>query len=645
MHSFFDADDISTQSLNVYFLAGTEGLAATMSLLKTQNTNFNKLFLNASAFCKSVLKNYLVIESPDSVFNEGYKWALLRTNQFVQETPGVGTSLMAGFGTTAGGWNGNQKISGRPGYAWYFGRDGSWSGMALDALGNFEMVKKELQVFDRYMDITGKIFHELTSSGVVHYDASDASPLYLSLAAHYLKVSGDLDFIKTIWPGLKKTYKYILSTDTDGDGLIENTNVGHGWTEGGKLFGSHTEFHLAGCQVAAAEAIAYMATAMNDKELALQSGQVAENTKRIIDRDFWNPSSNFFNQGKMKDGSYMDDKTALSAACIYLGAITDSKKAYAMASEYSGNAFTSDWGVRIISEFNPKTYPGSYHEGMVCPLFSGWVSLSEYYTGNYTSGFLHLMQNMNLYHDWALGSMVEALSGKTYNPSGVCALQCWSETMLLLPAIEGMLGFKADALKNELKLAPHFPWNWNTVHVSNIRMGKTLVDLKIDKSGMETIYNLTDNGSPINLSFSPAFPLFTEIESVEIDGKNVSFKVIDQPESITLVINEFKLKAGENKIVIKHRGGKAVLSPVVHIKPGEETQGIKVLSQKADGRKLRAIINGKPGKTYDVNVFSPEVIKVITGEEVISRKDAISTIKIIMPQSDEKYVNSELIIE
>lgn len=642
----FDANHIPSQSLNVYFLAGSEGVAATMSLLKTQKTNFNELFLNASAYYKSLLKNYLVIESPDSAFNEGYKWALLRTDQFLQETPGVGTSLMAGFATTASGWNGNQKVSGRPGYAWYFGRDGQWSGMAIDAYGNFEMVKKELQMYDHYMDFTGKIYHELTSSGVVHYDAADASPLYIILAAHYLKASGDLGFIKAIWPGLKKTYQYILSTDTDGDGLIENTNVGHGWVEGGKLYGTHTEFYLAGCQAAAAEAIAYMATAMSDKDLALQSTQVAESTKHIIDHDFWNPSANFFYQGKMIDGSYMDDKTALAAVCVYLNAIIDAKKAFAVASEYAGNAFTTDWGVRIISEFNPKSNPGSYHEGLVWPLFTGWVSLAEYYTGSYTSGFLHLMQILNNYHDWALGSIPESLNGRIYRSGGVCALQCWSETMILQDAIEGMLGFRTDALLKELNLSPHFPWDWNNVHVSNIRMNKTLIDLKMDRSSQETKFYLTNKGKPSNIIFQPSFPLFTEVQSVEIDGKSVPFKINTQSESIELSINKkIELKEGKSTILIKHHGGKAVLSPFIQPKPGQENIGLKVLSQIADGQKLRSIINGKPGKTYQIKVFSAEPIKNVIGGKIINRKDATSIVEVTLPQSDEKYINFELIIE
>ena len=641
----FNTADIPSQSLNVCFLAGSEGIPATMSLLKTQKAKFNELFLSANGYYTSLLKNYLQIQSPDSVFNEGYKWALLRTDQFLQETPGVGTSLMAGFGTTSRGWDGTQKVSGRPGYAWYFGRDGEWSGLAIDDYGNFEMVKKELQTYNRYLDLSGKVYHELTSSGAVHYDAADASPLYLVLAGHYLKSSGDLDFIKSIWPGLKKTWQYILSTDTDGDGLMENTNVGHGWIEGGKLYGSHTEFYLAGCQVAAASAIAYMASALKDNVTAQQAKGVAENTKKIIDQSFWNPKTNFFNNGKMIDGTFMEDKTALASVCVYLDAITDPKKATKVGSEFAGNDYTTDWGTRIISEFSPNYNPGAYHAGMVWPLFTGWVSLAEYSTGCYTSAYLHLMQNLTIYHDWALGSIEETLDGRTYKPDGVCALQCWSETMIVQPAIEGMLGLKTDALKNNLKLSPRFPWNWDTVHVSNIRMHKTLVDLKIKKTTWETDYVLTGKSSPVNVTFEPSFPLFTEIESVVMNGKSIPFKVTDHPESISLAIDAFKLSPGECRIVVKHHGGKAILSPVTKPVPGQENMGLKVISQFRDGQKLKAVVNGRPGRTYQLQIYTTEPIKNISGGGVLSQQGSISIVEIIMPQSKEKYVDARLTIE
>ena len=94
-------------------------------------------------------------------------------------------------------------------------------------------MRKQLELYQKFQDHTGKIYHELMTSGVVHFDASDSTPLYVILAGHYARASGDVAFVRKSWPSLKRAMDFMYSTDTDGDGLIENTDVGHGWMEPG----------------------------------------------------------------------------------------------------------------------------------------------------------------------------------------------------------------------------------------------------------------------------------------------------------------------------------------------------------------------------------------------------------------------------
>ncbi|NIV71886.1 MAG: hypothetical protein GWN16_05235, partial [Calditrichae bacterium] len=84
---------------------------------------------------RKLLATRTIISSPDPVFNEGYRWALVGTDRFFVNTPELGNALLAGLGTTARGWDGGHRINGRPGYAWYFGRDAEWSGLALNHYG------------------------------------------------------------------------------------------------------------------------------------------------------------------------------------------------------------------------------------------------------------------------------------------------------------------------------------------------------------------------------------------------------------------------------------------------------------------------------------------------------------------------------
>ena len=170
------------------------------------------------AYVKDFLREATRIESPDSGWNQGYLWSLLNTRRFMVETPGVGTSLVAGYATTGRGWNGAQPVSGRPGYAWYFGRDGEWSAMAMLDDGDFDQVRKVLKLYMRYQDVDGKIFHELSTSGVVHYSAADATPLFVVLAGRYLRYSGDITFIGEHREAIRKAMDYCYSTDFDHDG-------------------------------------------------------------------------------------------------------------------------------------------------------------------------------------------------------------------------------------------------------------------------------------------------------------------------------------------------------------------------------------------------------------------------------------------
>ena len=48
-----------------------------------------------------------------------------------------------------------------------------------------------------------------------------------------------------------KAYAFSAATDADGNGLIDNSGVGHGWVEGGALSPPHEEIYLQGLWIEA----------------------------------------------------------------------------------------------------------------------------------------------------------------------------------------------------------------------------------------------------------------------------------------------------------------------------------------------------------------------------------------------------------
>ncbi len=542
---------------------------------------------------------------------------------------------MAGFGTTARGWNGRHVVSGRPGYAWYFGRDAQWSGMAVNAYGDGAWVKEMLRVFVKYQALNGKIFHELSTSGAVHYDAADSTPLFVFLAAHYLKYSNDLDFIREIWPALMLAMDFCYSTDTDGDGLIENTDVGHGWIEGGALFGVHTEFYLAGSWAAALESAAYMAELLGATDKVEGFRADAEKVRQIIDREFWSDAGGYFYNGKFADGTYQQAATVLQAVPMYFDAVTDKNKAQQALAPFASAGMSTDWGIRMWSADNPRYNPRSYHGGMVWPLYGGWASLAAYKTGYYTSAWVHAYANLRNYLYWGKGSIEETLHGDLFQPAGVCSQQCWSESMVLQPLIEGMLGLQPDAPKHKLGLAPRFPLSWDHAVVKNIRVGNFLLDMRWQRDAEGTTIELSrkdQTADDLQLELSPSLPLFTTIHAVMLDGNPISYDSFSGPESVELGINNLWLKKEENMTIrISHSGGAGVIAPEYPLEPGMESKGLRILSQRVAGDSLIIATEGRQGMNYQLEVFSTVPVQATSGESIFAIGENRFSMKVDYP--------------
>ena len=591
----YDLGPETQRVLNFCFAGTNEGPRVALEDYRTLLEHPEKTHRELVQHYRTLLSRSLSITSPDAEFNRLWPWAVVGADRFVTRTPGLGTGLVAGFSTVARGWDGAQKISGRPGYAWYFGRDAAWSSFALDGYGDFETVRKQLELYQAFQDLSGKIYHELMTSGVVHFDASDATPLYIILAGHYLRASGDKAFIKKSWPSLKRAMDFLYSTDTDGDGLIENTDVGHGWMEpGGSLFGVHTEMHLLVLWSQALREAASIAHLLGKGEFGTKYNTDAETVRVILNRDFWNPQTQFFNYGKLKDGTFRQEPTALVAAGALYGLLDDAK-ARPMLEKLADNGFSTNWGVRVVSGTSPIFNPRSYQEGSVWPLMTGWTALGEYTYGNSTQGFTHLMNVMRIKNLWALGFVQEVMHGAVNRPGGVCPHQCWSETAILHPAIEGMIGWKPDAPEGSAALRPRFPIHWDSASVSNLRVGSTVLQLTMNRSLRSTVYTLRRlAGSSCIVHLAPEIPASMEITAVKVNGARTAF---DRGTFRGALRTPIPVRVKEKAtVVLEHTGGIGMVPVVPRPAPGDSAMGTRIISTELDDGMYTIVVEGKQGE-------------------------------------------------
>lgn len=641
----FDLNAGNDYTLN-FTIAGTDqGRAEAEQAYRQLLGNPLEAYNRAASHYRDLLATKTAISSPDPVFNEGYQWALAATERFFVHTPDLGSALMAGFGPTSRGWDGGHRINGRPGYGWYFGRDGAWSGFALAAYGEFEQVKAQLQFFAKFQDLDGKIVHELTSSGAAHYDAADSSPLYLVLAAHYLRASGDRQFIRTLWPSLKNALDFMYSTDTDGDGLIENTNVGHGWIEGGKLYGAHVTLYMAGCWAEALKSAAFIAAQLGETALANQYRRDAEKVVEIIRRDFWNEQTRFLNYGKRIDGTYEESRTVLPAVLLGFNLVEDDKTVQ-MFDEWAGNSFSPDWGIRIIGSDSPYFNPTGYHYGSVWPLFTGWASLAEYQYGRSVQGFTRIMNNLLIYRHWGLGYVEEVMHGTEYRPAGVCPHQCWSETNVLHPALSGMAGIEADAPRNRLGLKPRFPLHWDRAAVKNIRVGGAVIDLEFRREKNLTTYQLAlREGRAISIDLQPEIPEGMEITAIEIAGQSQPLSqrgkrgLLAGPVSFTL----------ENTatVQLRHRGGIGMIPLVAQPQPGDSSQGYRIINTRLEGNRYHITLEGKSGGrgVFYLKTFGVSIKRAEGGEIIPAPGEGVWELTVRFDEDAAGYSRKALIVE
>jgi len=625
---------------DVMIAATSEGFDRGRNLYRRNMQHPGQVLAEAVTYSRRREKDNLQVITPDSLLNEGYRWARVGTDRLFVHTPGIGESLVAGYGTTATGWNGGHAVNGRPGYAWYFGRDAIWCAMAMLHYGDFEKVRTILETFNRYQSPDGKIYHELTTSDFAHYDAADATPLYIILVGRYLRYSGDKAFIRKTWKNIRKAIDFCYSTDTDGDLLIENTHVGHGWVEGGALFGSKTTLYLASVWAEALREAAVITRRMNFEGYDRYIKDY-ESVITAIREDFRSPDG-FYAHGKNPDDTYHHVPTIMPSVPVLFGHIPPAGS-LRMIRAWASNEFSTDWGTRIIGESSPYFNPMGYHTGSVWPLYTGWTALAEYRCGKSLQAFTHLMNNLRNYRHGSLGFMEEVLHGKMYVPRGVCAHQGWSETMAIQPLLEGMMGLDPDAAEHSLKFAPAFPPNWDTVRVEQIRVGAHRTDFRMEKKpGMITYYFTHKGPRVLHLDFSPGFPGNTKVMEVLVNGETVHTDTVSFPSGMRVNI-PLKLR-NRARVDIRYRNMAAVMAHLPEVAPGDSSGTFRIIDTEYMAGGMRVILEHRPGEAADWKIWSETEPGEAWNALLTGREGNVYTYRTRFPDSFGNYTQVECFV-
>ncbi len=448
---------------------GVKSSPSVSAQLASMAASLQDLYKGTHDYYDQFFSTRLSAETPDTRVNEAVAWAEASIDQAqVKYHDEIG--LVAGYYESAD--------SARPGYAWFFGRDTMWTSYAINSYGDFALTRRALDFLIRRQRADGKIMHEFSQSADAldwkatpyFYAAADSTPLLVMSMRDYVKTSGDLDYLRTNWEAVQKAYQFTRAHE--GDDGIYNNSQGTGWVESWPQSMPKEEIYLAALDQQSCDAMSELAALMKDTALADTAKAKASAIRTKIEGEFYDRGEQFYAFSR-NDGT-LDKTASIYPSVAWWDGTFALKDAGPMLMRWASSEFSADWGTRDISNRTPFYDPISYHQGSIWPLFTGWVSLTEYRAGRDLSGYAHLMQNLNLTWAQDLGSVTELLSGDFFQPLGRSSShQLWSSAMVLSPLLRGLFGLSWDVPRYTLHVAPNLPATGTRRACETCRSGRT----------------------------------------------------------------------------------------------------------------------------------------------------------------------------
>ena len=479
--------------------------AALAERLAGLGRSWQALYSETGKHYRDFLSSQLSIQTPDREFNDAFSWAEVSIEQLKVQTTRTPkeTALVAGFYPSGD--------SARPGFGWFFGRDSLWTLYAANSYGDFQLTRDQLEFLQHRQSPEGKIIHEWSQTADLvdwkslpyPFASSDATPLYLMAANDYLKISGDGAFLNAHWDSFEQAWNFERSHDSDGDGIYEDTE-GSGWVESWFPTMPHQEIYLAALDQQASTAFSNIAKSTGHAQLADDARKRAEHIASQLQKEYLPADAKFYAFSRNADGTLDMSPTIYPAVAAWDGTFSLAR-AGDMLSRWASPEFSTDWGTRDLSPSVNFFDPISYHQGSVWPLFTGWVSLSEYRNGRSLSGYAHLMQNADLTWAQDLGAVTELLSGEFFRWFGrSTSHQLWSSAMVVTPTVRGIFGLEWSAAENILTVTPALPAEWNEAKLVGVPLGASRVSVELRREGTMLSVRLMGDSKGIRLGSQAA---------------------------------------------------------------------------------------------------------------------------------------------
>jgi glycogen debranching enzyme len=598
------------------------------------------VYASANEHYHRLRQNTLRVRTPLARLNLALEWAKVSYDSLRVDNPDLGRGLVAGLGLSGTG--------GRPGFGWFFGTDAYLNSLSLLSYGAHEAGREALAFTQKWQREDGKMAHELSqAAGYIDwfkdypygYTHADTTPYYIAACHEYFRWSGDRDFLRESWPSLRRAYAWCLTTDADGDGLMDNSRAGLGALEFGSLTDIQTDIYLAAVWIQAARAMSELACAMEQEKLAQQAEVDCQKALTAFESRFWDETGGYYSYAFNAQGEKVKELTPWCAVPLMWN-IGGQDRASRTLENMSASDLTTGWGVRILTRRSSLYDPLNYNYGAVWPFLTGYFAAALYRHGYPLQSYGLVEANAGHLFDNALGCATELFSGAHYIwPLEAVAHQGFSAGGFVLPFVRGMLGLGGDAARKEAIFAPCFPADWPDVTVENFRLGQESFDLHYSREKGRV--RLEVKGRPesgFQMTFSPSFGPGTEVPAAQVNGISMDFKMTSSPR---LARPEVKFNlSGRDTVEIEFEPTVEVLPPAADSKVGDPDKGLKIIRVVREADELRILVEGRPGQTYSLPITCGELIREVQGAKFSGDR-----LEVTSPAAQElRFLQREIIV-
>ena len=588
------------------------------------------LYRESFAHYRQLREEMTSIESPDRRFDLAFEWGKVALDKGFVCNPHLGCGLIAGLGPSG--------TTERPGFGWFFGGDAFINAWAISAYGDLDTVRQSLEFLRKRQRADGKMMHELSQgAGFIRwfedypygYYHADTTPLYIIAIRDYVKASGDEAFAKDFWPSMRQAYDYCVSTDEDGDGLMDNTKAGLAAVETGTLRSRDvlTDVFLGSVWTEAAAAMGDLA-AIADASFVPTAQAAADKARASLNRRFLDDGGRRIDFAVMKDGKGQAEPTVWPAFGIWRGVFDDGHRAVdGQLDELARAGLGADWGARMLSKESKLYQPLSYNNGASWPFLTGWSALALYKGGRPDAAWQYLEALSELTFLEGRGYLPELFSGDVLRSiDAAVPHQLFATTGFVSGVMRGLVGL--EEREGELRLAPHLPPGWDFLRVKNLRWRGARGDLEIRRDAEGTVtFQMSDRaGSCLPAVVDPPIP--PGADTLNVWGS----------------IDACEAGRPQGRPGASVNAGITLIPEQAPLRLGDASQRLRIIEASVDGAFYTARLEGLRRRTYRVRLDVPFTVLSIEGGRETGHDGRVRTIDITVPDGPSEWVDCTLIV-